>query len=306
MKKMIIILVIASFAFVFPATNVVAQTSTTSQPCGDSYIVRSGDTLRGIALKCKVKFNDILAMNPFIEDPNLIYSGWVLDMTDSQEKPVIIPDSGAATISNAFYVVKSGDTLPYITERLDLKKADLLAANTQVDANADLYTGQILKLPGAGDEPAAAVSPRVIEPGQMVTLVALGFVENSEVLIVGGPLGEVEQTQQMLKVNSDGELRTTIKVPMEAERGKRWMFVIRSTKDAKAKALTNLIYVVDTTGPNESIIYSVRLNDNLSGIAFKFGLTVDEIFDANPQITNRSIIHVGEDILIPGVEELDD
>jgi LysM repeat protein len=57
---------------------------------------------------------------------------------------------------------------------------------------------------------------------------------------------------------------------------------------------------VDTTGPNESIVYNVRLNDTLSGIAFKFGLEVEDILAVNPQIDEKSIIYVGQDILIPG------
>lgn len=306
MKKIIILLVIASFAFAFPALNAVAQTSTTSQPCGDSYIVRSGDTLREIAQKCRVELNDILEMNPFIEDRDLIYAGWVLDMTKTEKTPVVIPETGAATISNAFYVVKSGDSLDYIANRLDLDEMDLLASNPQIDANADLYTGQILLLPGAGEEPAAAVSPRVVEPGQIVTIAVLGFEEKSEVLIAGGPLGEVEKTQEVLKVNSDGALRTTILVPMNAERGKRWTFIVRSTEEDEVQARTNLLYVVDTTGPNDSIVYNVRLNDTLSGIAVKFGVTLEEILDVNPQINNRSIVYVGQDILIPGPEQRDD
>lgn len=302
MKKILLIIIIASFGFIFPAASATAQTPVPATVCADTYIVRSGDTLRGIAQKCKVTVKEIMQLNDFIEDPNLIYSGWVLDMPRDTDSPVVIPETGAATVSNAFYVVKSGDTLPYIARRLDVLAEDIMAANPQVDSNADLYTGQILELPGANDEPAAAVAPRVIEPGQIVNLVAQGFEANSALLIAGGPLGEVEQTLQTVKANQNGSLRVNVLVPMDAERGKRWTFIVRAVDDAKVQARTNLVYVVDTTGPNDSIIYTVRLNDTLSGIAVKFGVTQEEILEENPQITSASIVYVGQDILIPGPE----
>lgn len=299
MKKILLIVLAASLVLTFPVAQATAQATTPDRVCQDSYIVRSGDTLREIATKCEVTVDEILALNEFIDDPDLIYAGWVLDMPGSEDNPVIIPNTGAATVSNAFYVVKAGDTLPYIARRLDLTEEDILAINPQVDANAVLYTGQILLLPGANDDPAAAVSPRVIEPGQLVTIAAQGFEPRSSILIAGGPLGEVEQTLQVVMGNSYGGLRTTIAVPMNAERGKRWTFVVRSSANADIQARTNLLYVVDTTGPNEPIVYNVRLNDTLSGIAVKFGVTLEDILDENPQITDPAIVNVGQDILIP-------
>lgn len=315
MKKIVFItaiLLIASFTFqVNPAVAqtqaaaVPAQQDTT--PCGQSYIVRSGDTLREIAIECNVTVSNIMAYNDFIENRNIIIPGWILDLTPDTNEPdnpdddtIVIPEDGAAATSSGFYVVKAGDTLPYIARRLDLSENDLLVSNPQLPEEADLYTGQILILPGALDEPAAAVSPRVIDPGQNVTIVARGFKKNSEVLIAGGPLGETEQVLKVMNVNGDGALRTKINVPMSTERGQRWSFIVRANDKKDVGTRTNLVYVVDTTGPNESIIYNVRLNDTLSGIAFKFGVELEEILEVNPQIDDNAIIYVGQDILIPG------
>ncbi len=275
---------------------------TTESVCGDNYIVRSGDNLREIASKCGVSVSEILALNGFIKNANLIYPGWILDLTGSETDPVTIPETGAATTNHAFYVVKAGDWLSYIARRLDITEEDLLAANPQIDENADLYTGQILMLPDAGDALGAAASPRVVEPGQLVTVAARGFGANSDVVIAGGPLGEAEEVMKTLKVNGDGMLRTTVGIPMDAARGQRWSFVVHEAGDATTQARTNLVYVVDTTGPEESIVYNVRLNDTLSGIAAKFGVTVDEIIAENPQLESSSIIFVGQDILIPAKE----
>lgn len=311
---MVAVLVMAAGVAASPAQDMGAVSAAAQTiDCGDTYVVRTGDTLREIASLCGVTVDEILELNDFIDNPNLIYAGWVLDMPVEEEpeatQTVQIPVTGGATVSSAFYVVKAGDTLPYISRRLDLSEEEILTANPQLNEEPVLYTGQILLLPDAGDEPAAAVSPRVIEPGQIVTVVASGFEPDSEVMVAGGPLGSEGRVLVTLTTNGDGMLRANIGVPMEAERGNRWTFVVQSVLPADAEedeealeARSNLVYVVDTTGPNDAIVYNVRLNDTLSGIAVKFGVSQEEILEANPQIGDASIIYVGQDILIPGPE----
>jgi LysM repeat protein len=50
-------------------------------------------------------------------------------------------------------------------------------------------------------------------------------------------------------------------------------------------------------------IYVVAAGDTLSRIASRFGLSVDQILAANPQIRNPNRIAVGDEIVIPNVEE---
>jgi LysM repeat protein len=49
----------------------------------------------------------------------------------------------------------------------------------------------------------------------------------------------------------------------------------------------------------EQIVYVVKKNDTLSKIAAQFGVTVDQVLAANPQITNANQIAVGDEIIIP-------
>lgn len=48
------------------------------EDCGQSYVVQSGDTLSSIAVQLDTTVDAILACNPDIEDPNLIFPGQVL------------------------------------------------------------------------------------------------------------------------------------------------------------------------------------------------------------------------------------
>jgi len=46
-------------------------------------------------------------------------------------------------------------------------------------------------------------------------------------------------------------------------------------------------------------VYIVKANDNLGKIAKKFGLTIDQVLAANPDITNPNVISLGQEIIIP-------
>ena len=49
-------------------------------PSGSTYVVQSGDTLGKIAARIGVSWRDILAVNPQIQNPSLIYTGQVINL----------------------------------------------------------------------------------------------------------------------------------------------------------------------------------------------------------------------------------
>ena len=57
--------------------------------------------------------------------------------------------------------------------------------------------------------------------------------------------------------------------------------------------------------PGTGTTYTVVKGDTLSAIAKKYGITLQELLKANPQITNPNLIKVGQVINIPGKEEID-
>jgi LysM repeat protein len=47
------------------------------------------------------------------------------------------------------------------------------------------------------------------------------------------------------------------------------------------------------------VIYIVRLGDSMTTIAAAYGVTLEELIAANPQIRDRSLIYAGAEITIP-------
>ena len=74
-------LLIVFLLFVFSGTFQIKLTQAQG-PCGDTYVVLPGDTLAGIADKCGVTQQAILALNPDIDNPTQIYAGQILKLPD--------------------------------------------------------------------------------------------------------------------------------------------------------------------------------------------------------------------------------
>lgn len=58
-----------------------------------------------------------------------------------------------------------------------------------------------------------------------------------------------------------------------------------------------------TTQPPGPKIYAIQQGDTLSAVAASFGLTLQQLLDANPTIGDPGRIAVGDQIIIPEIDE---
>lgn len=121
--------------------------STPSAPsgaCGDSVVVRPGDTLNRIAARCGTSIGRLMAANPQLSNPNHIFVGMRLRLSGAAAPPAE-PPTGERI---GQYRVRPGDTMSSIARRYGLPLADLLAANRDVDPR-NLRVGTIIRFPGS-------------------------------------------------------------------------------------------------------------------------------------------------------------
>ncbi len=95
-----------------------------------TYRVQWGDTMRKIAARMNVSLSDLLAVNPQIVNPNLIYIGQV----------VYVP-AGAS-----IYTVQRGDTLRLIATQYGTSVDGLLSLNPQIWNANWIYAGQVIRV----------------------------------------------------------------------------------------------------------------------------------------------------------------
>lgn len=112
--------------------------------CGDSIIVRPGDTLNRIAARCGTSIGRLMSANPQLRNPNQIFVGMRLRLYGAAAPPAE-PPAGERI---GQYRVRAGDTMASIARRYGLPLAALLAANRDVDPRF-LRIGTIIRLPGS-------------------------------------------------------------------------------------------------------------------------------------------------------------
>lgn len=135
-----------------------------AQPAAGTYVVKSGDTLSGIASRYGTSYQELARING-IADPNKIYPGQVLRLSGATPAPAPAPAGG----SN--YIVKPGDTLSGIGTKFGVDWKTIAAVNGIANPNL-IYPGQRLTIPGSGAAPAPAGRSYTVKSGDTLSGIA--------------------------------------------------------------------------------------------------------------------------------------
>lgn len=246
MKKFIFALAAALLIAVQFLTPVSAA-SATSSSCGDTYTVQHLDNLSKIASYCDTTVADILALNPTITNPNIIFTGQVLNLTGS----------GTVTTtytSSSTYTVQSGDTLAEIASDYGITVWALMQANPSLWSTGVVYTGQVLYIPGTSSSSTytytgyarVTVSDTTVDAGDTVTVYVRGFPANSYIDYRVGESGEDYVSVYDGTVDEDGEASETITIPSSADEGEYWVVLVTTTSQKECVDVSSpTIYITD-------------------------------------------------------------
>lgn len=221
------------------------------------YVVQAGDTLSSIAARFDTTVASLVSINS-IANPNLIYVGETLK---------IYTDKTVSTRTNSFsktYIVVSGDTLSSIALRFGTTVNELVQLNNITNPNL-IYPGEVLKIPTNVSVKSGATSNQhsstyVVQSGDTLSGIASKFGITVQYLarINGISNPNLIYPGEVLKIESSG---------------------------------------VSKQEQSESLIYTVKAGDTLSGIAKKYGTTVSNLVSLN-NISNPNMIYVGEKLII--------
>ncbi|RKR13914.1 lytic transglycosylase domain-containing protein [Arthrobacter oryzae] len=158
-----------------PAHSAAAKpASASSAGAGRIYVVKSGDTLGGIAVRHGVGLSEVLKWNG-LNMGSIIYPGQKIKVGGSS---TAVPSAPAATPAvrpapstpSGSYTIKAGDTLSGIAARNGVRLSDVLSAN-RLTVSSIIYPGQKLAIPGA-----STIAPASSKPAASTPLVPSSFL----------------------------------------------------------------------------------------------------------------------------------
>jgi LysM repeat protein len=296
--------------------------------CGNSYTVQSGDYIAKIALKCGVSSTNLIAANPQISNPSLIYPGQVMNLPGVTVPGVtsikITPTSGNAgstvTVSGGGWgagsivrigPAKSGNDI-VSEQQVTANNNGVISASVVIPGSAVAGERWVVKgfIPGVGanatsnqftvggstsTDQALFISPVFGPAGTTVTVTGSKWPANAVIRI--GPARSGSDIVSEIQVTSSGtgSFTTQVTIPSSAGNGETW--VVKAFIPGSGQSKTSNNFLVTTSSSNN--VYTVVRGDTLVKIARKFNVTYANLLAANPQISNPNLIYAGQKINLP-------
>ncbi len=151
-------------------------------PNGRMYTVKPGDSMFTIARQFNIPLATLIAANPQIADPNMIFPGQMICVPGAAAPPMACP--GGFT-----YTVQAGDSLYTIATRFGVPLSSLEAANPQI-GNPDLiFPGQVICIPAAAQPPVTCPNGMLytVRPGDTMFDIATRFGVTLQALLAANP-----------------------------------------------------------------------------------------------------------------------
>lgn len=243
MRKFAIALFIAILIagqFLTPVAAAAPPAWQASGSCGDTYTVHRGDYLIKIARICGTTLSNILALNPQIRNPSLIFAGMVLRLTGS------VPQQKCGDT----YTVRRGDYLVKIARLCGTTLSTILALNPQIRNPSRIFAGMVLRLAGratpTGRVAQVSLSTTRAEAGDEVTVSVSGFPPNANIDYRIGQKGKSFSAAYDGKTRSNGTASKTITIPSSADEGEYWVVRVLTTELVNGVDITShTIFITD-------------------------------------------------------------
>ena len=265
------------------------------QTSGNTYIVKSGDTLWSIAKKYNITVDELKSLNNLTT--NTLKIGQILKINDQDNTPIL----------DNTYIVKKGDSLYSIANKYNisvdqLKKANNLTSNI-------LQINQVLNIP---TEPINKedYGTYIVKRGDTIYGIARAYnITPSELLTFNNLNSTILQIGQTLKIpitDIKEEQQTTEYISYTVKKGDT-LYSIARTYGVSVNDImkfNNLNSNLLSIGQNINIpisevitnTYIVKKGDSLYSIARTYNTTVDNIKTKNNLTTNT--LQIGQKLII--------
>ncbi len=137
-----------------------------------------------------------------------------------------------------------------------------------------------------------------IQPEYLVTYMrkSMGIlIEFKEILVDGKSVGIVATDEDVEALKQALKERYYPGRDVEVEFGKDVKIVNKFAKESELTSINRLVEICSATTP-KSVTYTVKGGDTLYGIALSLGITIDNLKSANPELNDRSVLSIGDQL----------
>ena len=262
---------------------VLAQTSHSSTIL---YTVQAGNTLSGIAYKYGVTVSQLQQWNN-ISNPNEIYVGQTLKIytnnSNSSSNSTTKPTNSSSNSSYTTYTVQAGNTLSGIAYKYGVTVSQLQQWNNISNPN-EIYVGQTLKIYTNNSNSSSNSTTKPTNSSSNSSYTTYTVQAGNTLSGIAYKYGvTVSQLQQWNNISNPNEIYVgqTLKI-------------YTNNSNSSSNSTTK---PTNSSSNSSYTTYTVQAGNTLSGIAYKYGVTVSQLQQWN-NISNPNEIYVGQTLKI--------
>lgn len=287
----------ASVAFLTASTLAFADTAAAA---GATYVVRSGDSIYGIAYDQGVSVNQLMSAND-LEITSVILPGQTLTIPGVTTPTPAATSSGsnssgssAAPSTSGSYTIVAGDSLSRIASKHGITLAALLTAN-DLQISSLILPGQRLTIPGGGSSATTTSGSSnqsgVTNSGGSTAAGTATYKVQSGDSLSGIASKHDVRLADLLRVNS-------LQMTSVIHPGRLLKLPAGATVAEPAPAPTTPATPSTGTSGSGSMTHTVVAGNSLSGIAATYGVTLASLLAANDMQID-SLILPGQKLQLP-------
>ena len=278
---------------------------------GNTYIVKAGDTLYGIANRYGITVDELKSYNNLTS--NNLRIGQVLriptDNSDNNNNNTgdTTNPNNPGNNGNIEYIVVAGDNLYTIAQRYGVDVVDIINLNNL--SSTVLTPGQVLLIPSPSSS-LPTYTTYVVKPGDTLYAIANSYgVTVDEIKSLNNLTSDILSIGQTLQIPTDKTITETNYEVYTVKPGDTLYAIANRygvTVD-EIKRLNNLTSNLLSVGQrlqipldsttSSTFVYTVKRGDTLYNIANSFNVTVDEIRALN-NLTS-TLLTIGQELFIP-------
>ena len=279
------------------ATDTAAKTNNAANNTKTAtHRVQAGESLTSIARKHDISVHQLAELNSLSPTDGLLIGQQIkvpaAKVTNAAPaaNTATKPASQRASSQTGTYTVKPGDTLTGIANSLGVSNADIAALNN-FQPNAGMIAGQVIKVPVSKETVARKLNNQpikyTVKSGDSLTSVAARH---------GITIKELADANN-LNTNSNLLLGTTITIPAAGSDKPAAIATPARSQSANTQATPSQAVPTGNTIANTEN-YTVQSGEHLTGLATRFGVSVNDLAKTNNLATNAQLRR-GQVIKVP-------